>query len=84
MAIPVAGARVLVMGDGASMTGVPMPKTSKGQIELTLNVLIGKAMTGSGRAVDMEMFHFGQVVEAADPHGRRRPRSECSLHVQSP
>jgi len=84
LAVPCTGAGILVKVDGESMIGRPTPKNSKGQIEHALRVLLGKAMTGSGRAADMEMFHFGKVVEAVGPHGRVRQRSELSIHVQSP
>ncbi len=59
-------------------------RMTKEAIERALNVLVGKAMTGSSRAVDMEMFHFGDQVEFTDGRGRVLVGSEYGLHVQAP
>jgi hypothetical protein len=45
--------------------------------------LNGKPIWGRGRAVDMELFFFGERVPIVDRHGRDRMIGEYRLHVQS-
>ena len=47
-----------------------------------LAVLVGVPMWGSGRAVDMEMFAFGERQTATNGSGAEFIRGEYALHVQ--
>jgi hypothetical protein len=45
--------------------------------------LNGKPIWGPRRAVDMQIFDFGEGVPIVDRHGHDRTRGEYGLHIQS-
>ena len=59
-----------------------MEELSEQVIQQALAVLVGAPMWGSGRAVNMEMFAFGQRQTAIDRNGAEFLRGEYALHVQ--
>jgi hypothetical protein len=59
-----------------------MEDLSEKVIQQALAVLEGAPMWGSGRAVNMQMFQFGQRQPAIDRHGAEYFRGEYALHVQ--
>jgi hypothetical protein len=54
------------------------------QIELALNVLVGKSLWASHRAADMEMFQFGGRVAVTNHRGEPGEVGEYALHIQCP
>lgn len=52
-------------------------------VRAVVAVLVGKPLSGTFRAVDMEMFEFGEQVPFVDRFGRDRTTGEFRLHVQS-
>jgi hypothetical protein len=54
----------------------------KAEIEEALNVLVGKPLWSSGRAVDLEWFQFGQRRTVTAFPGETKEVGEYALHVQ--
>jgi hypothetical protein len=48
-----------------------------------LALLVGKSMLGTARALDMEMFWFGDATDFVDRLGERRPDPRYAFHVQA-
>jgi hypothetical protein len=53
-----------------------------GTTDHPFEVLVGKPLTGSRRALDMEMFGFGEQTPSVNRRGHTYLRSEYYVHVQ--
>jgi hypothetical protein len=54
----------------------------KKQVQKALEVLIGQPLWSSGRAADLEWFHFGQRRTVKGTRGDTKEVGEYALHVQ--
>ena len=59
------------------MTLTPTPSQA-------IQLLVGKPLSGTFRALDMEMFHFGPRIPIVSRRGIQRTTGEYRLHVQCP
>jgi hypothetical protein len=49
-----------------------------------LQMLVGQPVVETHRAVDMQMFSFGELSETGDRRGMPRTTSQFALHIQCP
>ena len=61
-----------------------MTTQMRDQIQGSLAALIGKPMWDSFRALDLQMFEFGERMETINRNGRPQANGEFLLHVQCP
>ncbi len=54
----------------------------KEKIKKELSVLIGLPVVEAGRAVDLEWFSFGKLLEVIDTKGKKKLVSEYAIHIQ--
>jgi hypothetical protein len=52
------------------------------QVQKALEVLVGQPLWSSGRAADLEWFHFGQRRTVKGARGNSKEVGEYALHVQ--
>jgi hypothetical protein len=69
---------------GRRLDGKPPRPMSIAEVQESVSRLVGMPLNGSSRAVDMEMFDFGDLRPHEDRHGREYLRGDTALHVQAP
>ena len=69
---------------GRRLDGKPPRSMTIDEVQDSVDRLVGMPLNRSNRAVDMEMFDFGELRPEEDQHGHEYLSGDTALHVQAP